>query len=67
MALAGTVILVKDHTLFRALSHTFAQAQIISEEKALQYLHSDILWETQPFRFRIHKRDKSVGHLSFYS
>lgn len=59
MALAGTVILIKDHTLFRALSHTFAQAQMSSEENELQYVHSDILWETQPFRFRLHEREKS--------
>lgn len=52
MALAGTALLVKDHTLFSALSHTFAQAEMSSEENELQYVHSDLLWGTKPIRFQ---------------
>lgn len=48
MALTGTVLLVKDHTLFRALFCSFAQAEVSSEENGLQCVHSDLSWGTQP-------------------
>lgn len=36
-ALAGTVIPVKDHTVFKALSNTFVQAEMGNEENGLRY------------------------------
>lgn len=48
---------------FQSLSHTFAQAEMSSEENELQHVHSDLLWETQPFRFRLHEKGfESVVH-----
>lgn len=48
MALTGTVLLVKDHTLFRALFYSFVQAEMNSEENGLPCVHSDLSWGTQP-------------------
>jgi len=51
MDLTGTVLLVKDQTLFRALCCTFTEAEMSNEENELQYVPSDLSWGTQPFRF----------------
>lgn len=67
MSLAGTVLLVKDHILFRALFHTFAQAEMNCEEYQLQYIHSDLLWGTQAFRFRPHERNFKLWGTTAYT
>lgn len=67
MALAGTVLLVKAHTLFRALSRTFAQAEMNCEENQLQYIHSDLLWGTEAFRFRPYERNFKVWGTTVYT
>lgn len=59
-ALAGTVIPVKDHTVFKALSNTFVQAEMGNEENGLRYIQSDLVREKQPFRVWLHERDLKV-------
>lgn len=55
-ALAGTVIPVKDHTVF----NTFVQAEMGNEENGLRYIQSNLVREKQPFRVWLHERDLKV-------
>lgn len=55
------------HTLFRALSHTFAQAEMNCEENQLHYIHSDLLWGMQAFGFRPCERNFKVSGTIVYT